>query len=274
MTPLVVPFPEIDPVALSIGPVAVRWYGLAYMAGLLLGWAYVRHLLQRDSFWRPGTAPVSVDKTDDLLLLMTVGVIVGGRLGEVIFYNPGYFLRNPLEIPAVWHGGMSFHGGFLGSIVAVWYFARRSKANFLSALDLVAAAAPIGLFFGRLANFFKPELWGRPSDVAWAMVFPGGGPVPRHPSQLYEAVTEGLVLFILCWWLIRNRHALARPGLVAGAFTAGYGLARAFCEVFREPEIAHWLNLGPITAGMLYSVPMIVLGLWMINVARSRQAAA
>ncbi len=273
MSLYVVSFPEIDPVVLAIGPLSVKWYGLAYMAGLLLGWLYVRHMLSRADFWSPGTAPFSVDKTDDLLLVMTLGVIVGGRLGEVLFYSPGYFLQNPLEIPAVWHGGMSFHGGFIGSVVAAAYFARRTSANALSVLDLVAAAAPLGLFFGRLANFFKPELWGRPSDVAWAMVFPGAGPVPRHPSQLYEAATEGLLLFVVLWWLIRYRRALGRPGLVAGVFTAGYGVARAFCEIFREPEVAHWLNLGPITAGMLYSVPMIAVGVWLVQRARSQPIA-
>ena len=274
MIPFAITFPDIHPVALSIGPLAVKWYGLAYMAGLLLGWLTVRRLLATAKLWAPGKAPFGIEKTDDLLLLMTLGVIVGGRLGYVLFYNPAYFLANPLEIPAVWHGGMSFHGGFIGSAIALGVFARRTGANVLTVLDLAAAAVPLGLLFGRVANFINAELWGRPSNVAWSMVFPGAGPVTRHPSQLYEAATEGLLLFAVCWFLIHHRAALKRPGLIAGVFTAGYGLARSFCEFFREPDYAHWLTVGPLTAGMLYSVPMILAGLWLINVARTKPATS
>jgi phosphatidylglycerol---prolipoprotein diacylglyceryl transferase len=269
---LVLPFPDIHPVALSLGPFSVKWYGLAYMAGLLLGWLYVRRLLATVRFWPGGQAPFSVDKADDLLLYMTLGVVLGGRLGEVLFYSPGYFLQNPMEIFAVWKGGMSFHGGFIGSIVAIALFAWRNGVDVRTTLDLAAAATPIGLFFGRIANFINSELWGRPSSVPWSFVFPHreAGDVPRHPSQLYEAGLEGLVLAILCWWLIYHRDALRRPGLVAGVFTAGYGVARSFCEVFREPEIGHALNLGPITAGILYSIPMIAIGLYFIWQANRR----
>jgi phosphatidylglycerol:prolipoprotein diacylglycerol transferase len=271
MNPLVIPFPELNPVAFSLGPVSVKWYGLAYAAGLLLGWLYVRRLLTDHSLWPSGKAPFTTEKTDDLLLYMTLGVVLGGRLGHVLFYMPGYYLQHPAEIPAVWNGGMSFHGGFLGSIAAILLFARKQAQNPLTVLDLAAAATPIGLFFGRLANFVNAELWGRPSTVGWSMVFPGAGPVPRHPSQLYEAATEGLLLFALCWWLIHRRGALARPGLVAGVFTAGYGIARSFCEFFREPEASHWATIGPMTAGILYSLPMIALGLWMAQRAWSGQ---
>jgi phosphatidylglycerol---prolipoprotein diacylglyceryl transferase len=274
MIPFAIAFPDIHPVAFAIGPLTVKWYGLAYMAGLLLGWAYVRRLLSQDQLWAPGKAPFGLDKTDDMLLMMTVGVIVGGRLGEVLFYNLGYFLAHPWEIPAVWHGGMSFHGGFIGSVLALGFFARRSGVTMLSVFDLAAAAVPIGLFFGRVANFINAELWGRPSNVAWSMVFPGAGPITRHPSQLYEAATEGLLLLVVCWFLIYHRDALKRPGLIAGVFTAGYGLARSFCELFREPEVGHWLNVGPITAGILYSVPMILAGLWLIQRARTQAITA
>ena len=228
---LAIPFPEIDPVAVWLGPLSVKWYGLAYMAGLLLGWLYVKRLLRQDRLWPGNKRPFAPDKADDLLLYMTIGVLVGGRLGNVLFYEPGYYLQNPLEIPAVWKGGMAFHGGLVGSIVAIVLFARRNGVGTWSALDVCAAATPIGLFFGRLANFINAELWGRPTDVAWAFVFKEAGPMPRHASQLYEAGLEGLVLFALLWWLVHARLALHKPGIVAGTFMAGYGLARSFCEL-------------------------------------------
>jgi phosphatidylglycerol:prolipoprotein diacylglycerol transferase len=270
---LAIPYPVIDPVALRLGPLEVKWYGLAYMAGLLLGWLYIRHLLRQDRLWPGGQRPFQPERADDLLLYMTVGVLVGGRLGNVLFYEPAHYLRNPLEIPAVWKGGMAFHGGLIGSILAAILFARRTGANTWSVLDLSAAATPMGLLFGRLANFINAELWGRPSDVPWAMVFPGAGPVPRHPSQLYEAFFEGAALFAVLWWLTHHRQALRRPGTVAGTFLIGYGLARSFCEIFREPDAVHLLNVGPFTAGMLYSLPMIVAGILMVRAAGRRTRA-
>jgi phosphatidylglycerol---prolipoprotein diacylglyceryl transferase len=270
MIVLAIPFPDIDPVALHLGPLAVKWYGLAYMAGLLLGWLYVRRLLSQDRLWPNNAPPFSPDRADDLLLFMTLGVLVGGRLGNVIFYEPVYYFHNPLEIPAVWKGGMAFHGGLIGSIVAILWFARRAGANPWSVLDVCAAATPMGLFFGRLANFINAELWGRPSSMPWAMIFPGAGSMPRHPSQLYEAGLEGLALFLLLWWLAHSRLALRRPGVVAGTFLVGYGFARSFCELFREPDFL----LGPLSAGMLYSLPMMLVGVWMIRRGNSRTAAS
>jgi phosphatidylglycerol:prolipoprotein diacylglycerol transferase len=271
---LAIPFPLIDPVALRLGPLEVRWYGLAYMAGLLLGWLYIKRLLRQDRLWPGGQRPFEPEKADDLLLYMTLGVLVGGRLGNVLFYEPAYYLRNPLEIVAVWKGGMAFHGGLVGSIIAAIVFARRIGANAWSVLDLTAAAVPMGLLFGRLANFINAELWGRPSTVSWAMVFPGAGPVPRHPSQLYEAFFEGAVLFAVLWWLTYHRSALRRPGLIAGAFLIGYGLARSFCELFREPEAEHIFNIGPLTAGIVYCLPMIAAGILMVRWAVMRAPAA
>jgi phosphatidylglycerol---prolipoprotein diacylglyceryl transferase len=270
MIVLAIPFPDIDPVALHLGPLAVKWYGLAYMAGLLLGWLYVRRLLSQDRLWPDNAPPFSPDRADDLLLFMTLGVLVGGRLGNVLFYEPVYYFHNPLEIPAVWKGGMAFHGGLIGSIVAILWFARRAGANPWSVLDVCAAATPMGLFFGRLANFINAELWGRPSSMPWAMIFPGAGSMPRHPSQLYEAGLEGLALFLLLWWLAHSRLALRRPGVVAGTFLVGYGFARSFCELFREPDFL----LGPLSAGMLYSLPMMLVGVWMIRRGNSRTAAS
>jgi phosphatidylglycerol---prolipoprotein diacylglyceryl transferase len=272
---LSITFPDINPVAVQFGPFAVKWYGLAYMAGLLLGWFYVKHLLRQDRLWPGGKAPFSPQKTDDLLLYMTLGVLLGGRLGYVLFYEPRFFLSRPWEIPAIWNGGMAFHGALIGSITAIVLFAQRVGAIPWSVLDVCAAATPMGLFFGRLANFINGELWGRPSTVAWSMVFPGpgAGPVSRHPSQLYEASLEGLVLFAVLWWLTYHKLALRWPGFIGGAFLAGYGLARSFCELFREPDPGHWLTLGPLTAGIFYSLPMIAVGIYMMWTAGQRSPA-
>jgi phosphatidylglycerol---prolipoprotein diacylglyceryl transferase len=270
---LAIPYPAIDPVALRIGPLAVKWYGLAYVAGLLLGRFYVKALLQQGRLWPSEKRPFTPDKVDDLLLFMTVGVLLGGRLGYVLFYQPQFFLTHPLEIVAVWNGGMSFHGALLASIVAVVVFARRVGADPWSVMDLAAAAAPMGLFFGRLANFINAELWGRASTVPWAMVFPDAGPLPRHPSQLYEALTEGLVLFAGLWWLTHRRQALRTPGVIGGAFLVGYGLARSFCEFFREPDAGHILTVGPFTAGIFYSLPMVLVGVLAIRAAGKRSSA-
>ncbi len=269
---LAIPYPAIDPVALRIGPLAVKWYGLAYVAGLLLGRYYVKALLQQGRLWPSEKRPFTPEKVDDLLLFMTVGVLLGGRLGYVLFYQPQFFLTHPLEIAAVWNGGMSFHGALLASIVAVVLFARRVGADPWSVMDLAAAAAPMGLFFGRLANFINAELWGRASTVPWAMVFPDAGPLPRHPSQLYEALTEGLVLFAVLWWLTHRRQALRKPGVIGGAFLVGYGLARSFCEFFREPDAGHILTVGPFTAGIFYSLPMVLVGILAIRAAGKRSS--
>jgi phosphatidylglycerol:prolipoprotein diacylglycerol transferase len=270
MDVLAIPFPAIDPVALRIGPLAVKWYGLAYVAGLLLGRYYVKSLLQQGRLWPNGKCPFTPERVDDLLLFMTVGVLLGGRLGYVIFYQPQFFVTHPLEILAVWNGGMSFHGALLASFVAAVLFARRVGTDPWSVMDLATAAAPMGLFFGRLANFINAELWGRQSTVPWAMVFPDAGPVPRHPSQIYEAFTEGLVLFAVLWWLTHRRQALRTPGVIAGAFLVGYGLARSFCEFFREPDPGHILTIGPFTAGIFYSLPMILVGILVIRAAGKR----
>jgi phosphatidylglycerol:prolipoprotein diacylglycerol transferase len=270
---LAIPFPAIDPVALRIGPLAVKWYGLAYVAGLLLGRYYVKALLQQRQLWPSEKRPFTPERVDDLLLFMTVGVLLGGRLGYVLFYQPQFFLTHPLEIVAVWNGGMSFHGALLASIVAIALFARRVGADPWSVMDLAAAATPMGLFFGRFANFINAELWGRPSTVPWAMVFPDSGGMPRHPSQIYEALTEGLVLFAVLWWLTHRTQALRTPGVIAGAFLVGYGLARSFCEFFREPDAGHILTLGPFTAGIFYSLPMILVGILVIRAAGKRVPA-
>src|SRR5215831_11435040 len=217
---LAIRFPVFDPVLVHIGPFAIRWYALAYIVGILLGWVYARALIRSERLWG-GPAPMTLEDFDDFVLWVTLGIILGGRIGYVLFYNPAYFAANPLQIVQVWHGGMSFHGGFTGCVVAVVAFARKRGIPFLSLGDITCAVGPIGLFLGRLANFINGELWGRATDVPWGMVFPHDpAQLPRHPSQLYEAALEGLVLWVVLSMMIRA-GALKRPGLIIGAFAIG-----------------------------------------------------
>lgn len=269
-TLLAIPFPRIDPVAVAIGPIAIRWYALAYIASLLFAWWYCRRLAAARP---PGKEIISARNIDDILFWATLGVVLGGRLGYVLFYKPGYFINHPAEIPQLWQGGMSFHGGLLGVILAIVLFCRARKLNLLSVGDLAACATPVGLLLGRLANFINGELWGRTSDVSWAMVFPTGGPLPRHPSQLYEAFLEGLVLFLVIWVVRRRTNALDRPGELAGWFCAGYGVARFIVEFFRQPDAHLGFILGPFSMGQLLSLPLILFGLYLIRRARKRAAA-
>jgi phosphatidylglycerol---prolipoprotein diacylglyceryl transferase len=259
-------FPAIDPIAIEIGPIVIRWYALAYIAGLLLGWRCCVLMVRRPPHF------MTTEKLDDLLLYATLGVILGGRLGYVLFYKPAFFAAHPLEIVMVWHGGMSFHGGFLGVVVAAFIFARRHGVPALLLADLLAVAAPVGLFFGRIANFINGELFGRVSDVPWAMVFPHGGPLPRHPSQLYEAGLEGLVLFVIVASAAFATRARYRPGLIFGLFLIGYGCARSAVELFREPDAHLGFILGPITMGQILSTPMILAGLIALIIALRRPA--
>ena len=266
----VLAYPNIDPVAIEIGPFSIKWYGIAYMSGLLVGWWYVRRLLSTPGLWRGGKAPLSIEQTDDLLLWVTLSVIVGGRLGQVLLYDPGYYFEHPAEILKTWRGGMSFHGALIASGIVLLVFARWHKLPALSVMDLCCAAVPFGLLFGRTANFINSEHWGRPSEVAWAMVFPNGGDIPRHPSQLYEAALEGLAMFFILRFVTHTLLGLKQPGLVTGVWLVWYAIARTVCEFFREPENMHALNLGPFTAGQMYSIPMFLLGLVLIH--RSRAA--
>lgn len=262
----VIPFPNIDPVLISFGPFAIRWYALAYVGGLLIGWRLMRRLALR-----PPVA-ATAEGVDDFLMWATVGVVLGGRLGYVLFYNAAYYLENPLAVFAVWRGGMSFHGGLLGVLVALVVFCRRRKIPLLAFSDRLACVAPIGLFLGRIANFINGELFGRVADVPWAVVFPRGGPNPRHPSQLYEALGEGVLLFVVLMWLAGDERLRRSPGLLTGAFLAGYGAVRMIGELFREPD-AHigFLGFGT-TMGQWLSVPLVIGGLYLIHRARRRAA--
>jgi phosphatidylglycerol---prolipoprotein diacylglyceryl transferase len=260
-----IPFPAIDPVAVSFGPIAIRWYALAYIAGLVLGWRWCLMLAMR---------PPHVAKrqdVDDFLFWATLGVVLGGRLGYVLFYKPGFYLTHPAEILAVWEGGMSFHGGALGVILAMILFCWRRGINLLAFGDIIVCAVPIGLFFGRIANFINGELWGRPTDAAWGVIFPRGGPVPRHPSQLYEAALEGLLLFLVVNALERFTPLRQRPGALGGVFLIGYGLARMTAEFFREPDaFLGYLAFGA-TMGQLLSLPLVLLGLTLLAIALRRE---
>jgi phosphatidylglycerol---prolipoprotein diacylglyceryl transferase len=261
-------FPGFDPVLVQVGPLAIRWYALAYITALVVGWRLVRRLATRS----PAVAtPLQVD---DFLTWATLGVVIGGRLGYVLFYQPGRFLAHPLEILQVWTGGMSFHGGMLGVAVAIAWYCRREHIPILGFADRISVVAPMGLGLGRIANFINGELWGReaPDWLPWAMIFPGGGPVPRHPSQIYQALMEGLILFIITWTLSRRESVRARFGMLTGVFLAGYAIARSVGELFRQPDAFLGFLIAGATMGQLLSVPMLVAGIFLI--VWSRRTAA
>ncbi len=261
-------FPAIDPIAIEIGPFVVRWYALAYITGLLLAWRYCR--------WLATLPPqhVTLEAFDDFLLWATLGVILGGRFGYILFYKPAAYLENPLEILMIWRGGMSFHGGMLGVFLAMLLFCRRRGLGYFMLADIIGCAAPIGLFLGRIANFINGELYGRaadPESVPWAMVFPGGGPAARHPSQIYEALLEGLLLFVVLFLFVR-RGALLRTGMLSGIFMMGYGLARMFVELFREPDQHLGFILPGISMGQVLSLPMLLVGIGLVLWSRRAKA--
>jgi len=272
MVEATLPYPQIDPVLIHLGPLAIRWYALSYIAGLLLGWWFILRMLRDKALWKNPPfnrkPPATADDMGDLVVWATIGTILGGRLGWDIFYGtilcsvspgagfchglPMEFITNPIKIVAAWQGGMSFHGGLIGVALAVMLFCRRRKLDTLRVGDLVASVAPIGLFFGRIANFINGELWGKPTHVPWAMIFPNpeAGGIPRHPSQLYEAALEGLLLFAILQIGIRKFRWHERPGLTTAVFFLGYGIFRAFVELFREPDAPF---LGPISMGQMLS---------------------
>ena len=293
----VIPFPDISPEIFSISlfgmEFALRWYALAYIVGIVLGWRLVVMAVRRGHLWRGGEAPLTARDVEDLLTWVILGVILGGRLGFVLFYQPGYYLQNPVEILKVWQGGMAFHGGLLGVMVACFAFARTRGVPFLSLADVLCMATPAGLLLGRIANFINAELWGRPTDLPWGVVFPTAaaqdcpdvaGPCARHPSQLYEAGLEGLLLGALIIWLVWRQRALWMPGLVSGVFFIGYGLSRFVVEFFRQADaqfitpdnpMGYVVQAGEwgLSMGQLLSLPMVVLGVVLLMVAKARRAA-
>jgi phosphatidylglycerol:prolipoprotein diacylglycerol transferase len=269
------PFPEIDPVLVQIGPLAIHWYGLAYVAGIVFAWWYARRLVSNPRLWPDGTLPMKPQDIDDFVMWAAVGVVLGGRIGYVLFYDFARYIANPADIFAVWQGGMSFHGGILGTTIAMYLFARSRGIRPWSLFDVVATGVPVGLGLGRLANFINSELWGRTSDVSWAVLFPNGGPLPRHPSQLYEGLLEGVVLFLVLRLLTHSCLKLKAPRYISGAFICGYGLSRIFVEFFREPD-AHigYLAGNWLTMGMLLSLPMVLLGIWAMATAKALPRSA
>ncbi|MDS7597635.1 prolipoprotein diacylglyceryl transferase [Agrobacterium tumefaciens] len=269
------PFPNIDPVALSIGPLAIHWYGIAYVVGIMLGWSYARRLSRTEHLWPKGASPITAQHLDDFILWAAAGIVLGGRIGYILFYDLPSVAANPMRALEIWNGGMSFHGGLIGTTLAMILFARKNGIPIWSMFDIVAAVAPIGLFFGRVANFINGELWGRISDAPWAVVFPTGGPFARHPSQLYEAGLEGLLLTAVLAVAIYVFKALKSPGLVTGIFVAGYAASRIFVEFFREPDAQIGYLAGNwLTMGMVLSTPMFLLGLWAVIRARSAAGRA
>ena len=263
-------FPQFDPVLVQLGPLSIRWYALAYIGSLLLGWRVMRRLV------RLSPAVATVEQTDDFLTWATLGVVLGGRLGYVLFYQPGRFLSDPASIFAVWQGGMSFHGGALGVVVALMLYCHRNRIPLLGFADRIAVVTPIGLGLGRVANFINGELWGRiaPDWLPWAMIFPNAGPEPRHPSQIYQALMEGLILFIVLWTLSRREAIRARFGVLTGVFLVGYAIARSIGELFRQPDAFLGFLYAGATMGQLLSVPMLIAGLVLIVRAHPRPVPA
>jgi phosphatidylglycerol:prolipoprotein diacylglycerol transferase len=269
-----IPFPNIDPVLLTIGPLAIHWYGIGYIVGILFAWWYARRLASNPTLWPGGTLPMKPDDIDDFVVWAAIGVVLGGRTGYILFYDLPRYLANPLDVFAVWQGGMSFHGGLLGVLLAMILFSRSRGIRTWTLFDIVCAGVPVGLGLVRLANFINSELWGKLTSVPWAIEFPNGGPFPRHPTQIYEALLEGLVLFSVLRFLTHSRLRLATPGFVAGAFVCGYGLARIFVEFFREPDkqLGYLLGTDWLTMGMVLSTPMVLIGLWAMATAKRAPA--
>lgn len=268
------PFPNIDPVIVNIGPLAIHWYGVAYIVGILFAWWYGKRLVTNPKLWTDGKLPMKPEDLDDFLVWAAAGVVLGGRIGYVLFYDLSRYLQNPLDIFAVWQGGMSFHGGFIGTTLAMILFARSRRIPIWTMFDVIAAGVPVALGLVRLTNFINSELWGRITDVPWAIEFPNGGPFTRHPSQLYEAALEGLVLFFVLRILTHRFLKLKSPGFVSGAFVAGYGASRIFVEFFREPDPQlGYLFGGWLTMGMVLSVPMVLIGIWAMATAKPTSPA-
>ena len=251
-------YPEISPIMLQLGPVAIRWYSMAYLVGIVLGWLLLKRVVRK---YKTG---LSEAQLEDMVFYVTLGIILGGRLGYVVFYGSAMMRENWWEIFAIWHGGMSFHGGVLGVMVALYLLARKVKVPFLQLTDLAALVAPIGMGLGRIANFINDELWGRVTDVPWAIRFPNGGFLPRHPSQLYEAALEGVVLWVVLNLLWMKPKVREQYGVVSGAFVLMYAVFRSFLEMFREPDAHIGFLWGGATMGQILSLPLAVVGAWVI----------
>lgn len=266
-------FPDINPVAVDLGPVQIHWYALAYVVGFMTAWWLARRICKWDELQNPGHRPNTSD-IDDYLTWAILGVLLGGRIGYVLFYNLPTYSDNPLEAFKIWHGGMSFHGGVIGVVISLILYSKIKKVPFWRLSDIAAAVTPIGFFLGRLANFVNGELYGRVTDVSWGVIFPRGGDEPRHPSQIYESLTEGVLLFIILFVLIRIPKVRERTGTVSGVFMIGYGLFRFGCEFFREPDIQLGFILNQVTMGQILCIPMILSGCVFYLMAGRRKSKA
>ena len=266
------PFPDISPIAFQLGPLAVRWYALGYLFGVLLGALYGMTLLKRKSLWANGAPPFPAPAIWDFAFWAIIGIVIGGRTGYVLFYNLPLYLANPLDIFKLWDGGMAFHGGLVGLLIAVGLFTRSKGGNILSAIDLMAACAPIGIFLVRCANFINGELWGRVTTLPWGVIFPSGGPLPRHPSQLYEGLLEGLIMFLIIRYITHVAYGLRRPGLAAGIFGVWYAISRILVEFVRipDPQLGYLFD-GWVTMGQILSLPVGLAGLGLIVYAMRKR---
>jgi phosphatidylglycerol:prolipoprotein diacylglycerol transferase len=271
---LAIPFPNIDPVLLSIGPFHIRWYALSYIVGIFIGWWWARRLAGNAKLWGPKGAPLKPVDIDDFVVWATLGIIVGGRVGYVLFYDLPRFLENPLSIFAIWEGGMSFHGGFLGTVLAMVLFARSRKIPTWSLIDVIAASVPPGILLVRIANFVNGELWGKETGLPWGVAFPMAGPEPRHPTQLYEGLLEGAALFLILFYFTHAQKRLQQPAFISGVFAAWYGAMRILIEFVRVPDVQIGYLAGPLTLGMLLSIPLLLAGIGLIVWSLRRTPAA
>ncbi len=268
------PFPNFDPVLVHIGPFAIRWYALAYIAGIMLGWRYGVSLSRNARLWRGSRPTADAVEIDDLVLWITLGILIGGRLGSILFYSPQVIWTDPLQIVRVWDGGMSFHGGLIGVVCALLYFSSRKGIDLVRLGDLTAPCVPFGLFFGRIANFVNGELWGRPTTLPWGIIFPRAGPLPRHPSELYEASLEGLALFVILRIATHQAKLLPRRGALSGLFLIFYALFRISLENVREPDRDMPQFPFGLTMGIMLSIPMLIAGLYLLSLSRRPDALA
>jgi len=265
--------PNIDPVMISIGPLAIHWYGVAYVVGILFGLWYAKKLVAANAIWGEKGSPMESQNIDDFLIWAVIGIIVGGRVGYILFYDFPTYIHAPLRIFEVWNGGMSFHGGLAGITIAMFMYARKQGFSPFSLFDVIAASCGIGLFLGRLSNFVNAELYGKVTDVPWAVIFPGTDGLPRHPSQLYEGILEGLLLFVILWVLAWKIGKLKYPGFIAGVFIIEYGISRILVEFVRVPDVqlGYFFGTEWITMGMLLSLPVIAIGLWSVVMSGRRE---
>lgn len=264
-------YPNIDPIIFSIGPVSIHWYGLAYVVGLIFGWIYAKNLAVNTALWPKTKHRITAFHIDDFIIWAAFGIVLGGRIGYIFFYDFSAIMENPIRAFQIWNGGMSFHGGILGVIVAMIWFSKSRKISTWSLMDLIATVVPIGLFFGRIANFINSELWGKITDVPWAFVFPNGGPFTRHPSQLYEAALEGALTLVILAIFVFKFKWYKHPGMIAGLFVVLYALSRIFVEFYRQPDLHIGYLMGNwLTMGMLLSLPMLAVGIWALYNAQKR----